>query len=310
MPGGLLIRGAAGIGKLDIALNFAQATLCDAPLATGLPCQKCSACHWFAQGSHPDFRLVQPEALDDDDEVRDSKKKPSKLISVEQIRGLAQFSSLSAHCGGYRVVLIHPAETMNVNASNALLKMLEEPTDKLIFILVTHKPQQLLPTILSRCLSIAASAPSAAEGVAWLQTQHIEHAADALAQAGFAPLNALRGSEDGADEQARRDLLQALSQPAQFDPLALADQLQRTPPVQVVHGLQQWCHDLISAKLAGEVRYNLAQGEQIKKIASKSPLPALLQYQKTLLTAKREATHPLNPKLFFEGILCGYARMF
>ena len=139
LPNALLLKGAEGIGKLDLAMDFAQSILCEAPLASGFACETCPSCHWFAQESNPDFRLIQPDALSDDTAEKESGKKASKEISVDQIRALSSFSNLSAHSGRYRVVLIHPAEAMNNNSANALLKTLEEPTDKLLFILVTHK---------------------------------------------------------------------------------------------------------------------------------------------------------------------------
>jgi DNA polymerase-3 subunit delta' len=58
LPNALLIKGAAGIGKLDIAINYAQSLLCEAPNEGGLPCCQCDSCRWFEQGVHPDFRLV------------------------------------------------------------------------------------------------------------------------------------------------------------------------------------------------------------------------------------------------------------
>ncbi len=124
LPNALLLKGAQGIGKLDLARNFAQSLLCEKPLDSGMACQKCDSCHWFEQESHPDFRLIQPGALtvQDDGEEKSGGKKPSREISVDQIRDLASFANLSAHCGGYRVVVIHPAEAMNNNAANSLLK--------------------------------------------------------------------------------------------------------------------------------------------------------------------------------------------
>lgn len=154
-PHGLLFKGTKGIGKLDLAINFAQSLLCQHPDEAHFACGKCPSCHWFKQGSHPDYRLLQPEILSLEGEETESGKKPSKQVSVDQIRGLADFFGMSAHQGGRRVIVIHPAEAMNTNAANALLKNLEEPPPGLLFILVSHKPQQLLPTILSRCLSFA-----------------------------------------------------------------------------------------------------------------------------------------------------------
>ena len=312
LPHALLLKGAQGIGKLDLALNFTQSLLCEKPMTDGMACRQCSSCHWFEQESHPDFRLIQPDALTaaEDGEEKPGGKKPSREISVEQIRNLSGFVNLSAHCGGYRVVIIYPAEAMNHNAANSLLKTLEEPTDKLLFLLVTHKPQQLLPTIISRCLGFIVHTPTREVGAAWLAQNGVKNPGHALAQTGFAPLQALDWAESGEGAEERSILLAAIRQPARLDALALADSLQRSAPVHVIHCLQQWCHDLASAKLAGAVRYFPEQAETLIKLAgSVSPL-ALMRFQKKLQEARRAAFHPLNPKLLLESLLLSYRHLF
>ncbi len=312
LPNALLLKGAQGIGKLDLAMNYAQSLLCEKPHADGTACQECGSCHWFEQDSHPDFRLIQPDALAaaEDGEEKSGGKKPSREISVDQIRDLSSFANLSAHCGGYRVVVIHPAETMNSNAANSLLKTLEEPTGKLLFLLVTNKAQQLLPTILSRCLSFTVHTPTREAGAAWLKQQGVKNPEHALAQTGFAPLQALDWAESGEGAEERGILLNAIRQPAKLDALALADSLQRSAPVHVIHCLQQWCHDLASAKLAGSVRYFPEQTEAIIKLAAGVSPAALMRFQKELLEARRAAFHPLNPKLFLESLLLSYRQLF
>jgi DNA polymerase-3 subunit delta' len=311
LPNALLIKGAAGIGKLDLALNFAQSLLCEKPTSEGLPCCQCNSCHWFDLDTHPDFRLVQPPSLatEDDNVEKEAGKKPSREISVDQIRDLANFANLSSHMGGYRIVLIHPAESMNRNSANAVLKTLEEPTDKLLFILVTHKPQQLLPTILSRCLSFTVNTPNFEIGAEWLKNHGVDQPESFLAQAGYAPLQALHLAEDetGADE--RNLLLSSIQRPSQMDALLLAEKLQRSAPVLVIQCLQQWCYDLASAKLTGKVRYFPDQLDLLKHLSSNISSMRMLGFQSELLTAKREAYHPLNPKLQFESILLSYKQM-
>ncbi len=312
LPNALLIKGASGIGKLDMALNFTQSLLCEAPTKDGLPCGECNSCHWFDLDTHPDFRLVQPDSLAvlDDNAEKESGKKPSREISVDQIRDLANFANLSSHLGGYRVILIHPAESMNKNSANAVLKTLEEPTEKLLFILVTHKPQQLLPTILSRCLSFTVNTPNFDSGSAWLKQQGVTDPELFLAQAGFAPLQARHLAEDEVGSVERNILLSTIQRPAQMDALLLAEKLQRSAPVLVIQCLQQWCYDLASAKLTGQVRYFPAQTDLLKQLSSNISYLRLLGYQSELLTAKREAFHPLNPKLQFESIFLAYRQMF
>lgn len=309
LPHALLLKGAQGTGKFDFAMNVAGSLLCEQPLADGLACGGCSSCHWLGQQTHPDFRLVQPEALSAQEDEGGSGKKPARLISVDQIRALADFSSLSAHQGGFRVVLIHPAETMNVNAANALLKTLEEPSGRMLFILVTHKPQQLPPTILSRCLALAAPLPPPEAGTAWLKQQGVSDPAPLLAQAGFAPLLAASLAEEVVDTDEYRRFLQEIGRPAQLDAFALAELLQRTDPARVIHWLQQWCYDLGSAKLAGKVLYHVELADVIGNLAGKIGMFDLLRYQKELLVARREAAHPLNPRLLFESLLLSYRQM-
>lgn len=312
LPNAILFKGAQGIGKLDMAIGYAQLVLCEVPSTSGFPCHQCDSCRWFEQGIHPDFRLIQPDALSSSEEgdEKESGKKPSREISVDQIRALSSFANMSAHQGGYRIVLIHPAESMNNNSANALLKTLEEPTEWLLFILVTHKPQQLLPTILSRCLSVTVNTPDRECGIAWLKQQGVVEPRNALAQSGFAPLQALHWAERGEGAEEVNVLLSALQRPTQLDALMLADKLQRSSPAQIIHCLQQWCYDLASARLTGEVRYFPEQVDVIKKLSSGISFERLLGYQKGLLSSRREALHPLNPKLQFESILLSYLQIF
>ncbi|MDO8263737.1 MAG: DNA polymerase III subunit delta' [Gallionella sp.] len=307
-PNGILFKGIKGIGKLDLAIKFGQSLLCQHPDESAFACGKCPSCHWFEQGSHPDYRLLQPEVLSLEGEETETGKKPSKQISVDQVRGLADFVSMSAHQGGRRVVVIHPAEAMNTNAANALLKNLEEPPQGLLFILVSHKPQQLLPTILSRCLSFALSAPDAASATRWLAQQGVKNPAEALAFSGFSPLQAVQLDEQLGSEE-REKLLRAVRQPATLDVFALAEALQKTEQVLVVQWLQQWSYDLSSMKQAGKLRYHPGEEAVIKKLVEPVAPLNLARLQKHLQTAKREAQHTLNPKLFFESLLLAYRQL-
>lgn len=307
-PHAVLFKGSKGIGKFDLAMNFSQSLLCQHLDQEGLACGKCASCHWFDQQTHPDFRLLQPEALNLNGDEAESGKKPSKQISVDQVRTLADFVGMSAHQGGRRVVVIHPAEAMNTNAANALLKNLEEPPQDMLFILVSHKPQQLLPTILSRCLAFALPSPDVASATHWLKEQGVKHPAEALASSGFSPLQAVQQDKLTGNED-RSKLLHAVSKPSKLDVFALAETLQKTEQVQVVQWLQQWIFDLNSMKLAGRLRYHPGEEVTIRKLVEPvSPLN-LVRLQRLMQTAKRESQHTLNPKLFFESLLLAYRQL-
>ncbi len=298
---GLLLGGMKGTGKLELALNYARFLLCRD--ADGMACGVCPSCRWFEQGTHPDFRFVQPES---ETEEAEAGKKPSRQISVDQIRGLADFLGMSAHQGGRRVVIIHPAESMNTNAANALLKSLEEPPEGLLFILVSHKPQTLLPTLLSRCLTFMPAVPDTEMAVSWLTGQGVKNPRDALALAGFSPLLAV-GTRDGSE--ARDKLLRAIRQPARLDVFALADALQKTEQVQVVQWMQHWCCDLMSQKMAGRVRYHPGEQAAIAQLVASLEPMNLARLHSHLQTAKRESQHTLNAKLFFESLFITYRQL-
>ncbi len=145
MPHALLFFGNPGIGKSLFAQQLAKALLCEKIQPDGYACDACPSCVWFAQENHPDFRCIRPENLEP--EPADD---ASKEIKIDQIRALADFMNISTHRSGMRVVVLYPAETLNLASSNALLKTLEEPPPNTVFLVITHSLDKLLPTILSR----------------------------------------------------------------------------------------------------------------------------------------------------------------
>ena len=133
-------------------------------------------------------------------------------LKVEQIRELGEFVSRTSGREGARVVLLAPAEAMNINAANALLKNLEEPSGSVIFLLITDHPSGLLPTIRSRCQTIAFPVPPQQSALRWLRESGIENedADSALNLAGGAPLLAIKLMEPESQE-AREQFLADLT---------------------------------------------------------------------------------------------------
>jgi len=307
LPHALLLRGREGIGKLAFAEAVARALLCESPRAGGRACGQCAACAWMEQGSHPDFRRFEPENLAEAAEAEQgSDRRASLQIPVEQVRGIADFINISSHRGGAKVVLIHPAETLNVHAANALLKNLEEPPPRTYFLLVAHRWHQLLPTIRSRCEQVVLAAPSHAEARDWLGAQKLRDADLALAQAGGAPLLALKFDEDYWRQ--REALLTAITSPG-FDSLSAAEQLRETAPALVVGWLQKWAFDLVSHKVTGRVRYNPDLSDAVATTAARLDLTEALRFQRYMVKLQRIVAHPLNTRLFLEQLLLAYAAL-
>jgi DNA polymerase III subunit delta' len=310
LPHALLLHGRAGIGKLHLAQVVAQSLLCENRAEIGLACGTCPACAWFASGNHPDFRLVQPEALAPVQEEAEAsasgeegKRKPSKQIKIEQIRVLSDFLNVGSHRSGYRVVLIYPAENLNPGAANALLKSLEEPSPGVIFLLVSHQPSRLLATVRSRCHAMALAVPARELSLRWLQEQGSKATPASLAFAGDAPLEAARLPDE--DAQARNRLFDLLSQPAS-SALGLADLCQRLPPAAVVDWMLKWTYDLIALSASAAARYNIDRAKALSLLARNMPPLKLLRFYTILSSLKAICEHPLNPGLFFDDLFIAY----
>jgi DNA polymerase-3 subunit delta' len=310
LPHALLIQGRAGLGKTALATAFAQRLLCEGSDGD-LACGQCQACLWFRQGNHPDFRLIQPEALDDSPAVdaesrRREGEAASRQIRIDQVREVQALLAIGTHRRGLRVVLIRPAEAMNVAASNALLKSLEEPPPSTVFLLVSSAADRLLPTVRSRCQRVLIPPASAAEAVPWLTAQGVSDPEAALAYAANAPLAVL---EDAEDRSARDALLQALAG-GQRDPLTLVDVCQSAGPVRVIAWLQKWVADLILARVARTARYHLRQLPALRALADAAALEPLLRFERSLGACAAVAQHPLNARLFLEATFIRYTHLW
>ena len=158
LPHALLLQGPAGIGKHKLSRQLARAMLCQQPRQDGSGCGQCQSCRLFNSGTHPDFLEIVPE-------------EDGKSLKVDQIRQMAAELAMTSHAGGYKVALITPADSMNLNAANSLLKTLEEPTDNTLILLVTSMPSRLPVTIRSRCQACVCTPPEPEVARQWLGQQ-------------------------------------------------------------------------------------------------------------------------------------------
>ena len=298
LPHALLIHGPRGVGKLALAERMVQLLLCEHTEAAQRPCGRCDACRWYLAGNHPDVRRVEPEAVarqpaeageeeGAEPGTRESparRSKPSIIITVDQVRELADFLNLRSHRGGVRVALVHPAEEMNANAANALLKGLEEPPAGAMFILVSHRPARLLPTVRSRCVAIPVPIPARDVAVAWLKEQGAENPERWLAYAGGAPLQALAYAEDAAAWD------RLLESPGLVDDRESLERL--------AEALQKMAYDRAFSAFGVPPKYRTGT-------AAASPATALawLRYARQMGENRALTRHPLNPRLFSAEML-------
>lgn len=191
LPHALLIHGPSGIGKLHYAHCMAGYLLCQTP-KSGLACGECRSCQLIQAGTHPDQWVVTPE-------------EKSKQIRIDQIRRLSEVITATARQTGRKVAILAPAERLNINAANALLKNLEEPTNDTFFILVSNRISGVMATIRSRCQIVPLSTPAPDKVTHWLKESGLTTNAElVLSLAAGAPLAAKRLYSETASEQLTR----------------------------------------------------------------------------------------------------------
>ena len=305
-----LVHGPVGVGQFEFSMALAQSWLCEAQApgnAYQPACGTCNSCHLIQARSHPDLVVVIPEALqaalgwtaageDDDAEKSSSKtKKPSQDIKVEAIRAVVQFSQQTSSRGRAKVVVVHPAERMNMVSSNTLLKTLEEPPGMVRFVVSAGSLDDLLPTVRSRCQAWRLPMPDTAPSVAWLQAQInglSDEAAHVMLQAaGGQPLTARDRHAMGLDAvrwpQIPRDVAQGFSGAMAGWPLPL-----------VVDTLQKLCHDLARMATGAAPRY-FPEGS----LHRDGDLARLTAWSSELRKARRNAEHPWNLNLRVESLM-------
>lgn len=141
---GWLFAGSRGVGKATLAYRFARYLLSGKDDGDLSMSEEHPVFRRVAAGSHSDLLVIEP--------IFDAKKgEAAREISVDQVREIGQFLSLTPGEGQWRVVIIDPADALNTNSANAILKILEEPPPQAVIVLITHNPARLLPTIRSRC---------------------------------------------------------------------------------------------------------------------------------------------------------------
>ena len=299
IPHGLLLTGHSGNGKYAFARNFAKYLLCVNKQQNSQPCNQCQPCDWFDNNAHPDMNEIFPQGK-------------AEVIKVDQIRELCQKLSLTSHGSGYQIAIIYPAERMNVNAANSLLKSLEEPGRDTLFILVSDHPGELPATIRSRCQTITMATPSFEGASDWLQQQGIsgpQHIQSLLSIASGAPLAALRIENEKYLEQRAaliHELTEVISNQTQLVPTA--EKWSKQDMNLVCQWLLSWVNDMI------KMRFNLDQGclrnldvqKQLINLNNKLNLTLLFKVHDQLFLAQQSLNRSANRQMLAESILLSW----
>ena len=349
-PNAILIHGQSGIGKFAFSIELAKALLCESPNSASKPCNQCDGCHWFNTGNHPDFTALVPEthrkllpqaeyeadeptkksrSAREESESESSEKKEKKNISIEETRSAIEGLSIGSHRGGNRVILIYPLEMLRSDSANTLLKSLEEPPAKTIFILLADRVDRVLPTIRSRCRLLTAPRPDRSTGLTWLKAEltntvsikvadsDIESIYDEQGGAPYAVLDSLvaRHYKDEKDEltisiAASRLLLQSMAQGTRINWLETAEKIHKAQYAFLLATMQRWISDLQRVIEGGLPRYYPKHLNTLNNLSQSANSIKLLHFWKSLVQARRSENHPLAARIQLEALLSQYQQVF
>ena len=299
-----LLHGPVGIGKRALAERLMASLLCQRPQASNA-CGECKSCLLLKAGSHPDNYVLEPEEAD-------------KAIKVDQVRDLVSFVVQTSQLGGRKVVLIEPVESMNINAANALLKSLEEPSGDTVLLLVSHQPSRLLPTIKSRCVQQACPLPSEAVSLQWLARalpdSSDEERVELLTLAAGSPLAAVSLQAQGVREQ-RALVVDGVKKllKQQQSPTQLAEGWNAVPLLLLFDWFCDWSNLILRYQLTeDESGLGLADMRKvIQYLAQKSSRDKILNIQDWILAQRQKVLSKanLNRVLLLEALLVQWASL-
>ena len=290
----ILIAGVTGIGKLQFALAVRDFLLCERPAE--FACGECKSCILLRAQTHADFVTLQPE-------------EEGKAIRVDQVRQLSQFVAQTAQRNGRKIVLLNPADALNMNAANALLKSLEEPSADTHFLLLCAVPKRLPATIRSRCQTLNMTAPAPPIALAWL-TEQLGDSADAQRRLRLMrnrPCAALQADDEHVQtQQAVSTGVLAIAQARTALP-SVADQWSKLPLQLVLECLANYLADATRLTLAPNANADIDNDEReaLTRVGQLIPLATLFKVYASAQTMLKKLHHGSNPnkQLALEGIL-------
>lgn len=266
LPHAFLLVGIPGAGKTAFAAKMTAALLCQSVSSEGKACGQCHDCRLLAGEVHPNLMQVIPE-------------KPGQAIKVDQVREANEFVAQSSLKGKMRVVIFNPADQLNTNAANALLKTLEEPSSDAILILVCHQAGALPATVRSRCQRILFTLPY--EDVLALQRQPNE------------------------TREAFFDGLISLSE-KRADVFALAQTFQKEEVQDVLAFVLSFCADLMKVRMAGSTAklVHAQRADSLKTLSQQTNLSLLNAFVAQCLLWQKQCAlgFQLNKVLLLETL--------
>ncbi len=293
-----LFAGPPGLGRRTLALRFAQALNCPTPADAGIPCGTCRDCRQIEAMQYADLTVVQAES-------------EGGILKVDQIRAARRTLTLKPYQSKYRVALFLRFQEANDNASNALLKTLEEAPSYAVLILTADNPEQLLPTIVSRCEVLRLRPLSVEEVQRELEKGGLENSRAKLIAhiSGGRPGYARQLIADGSlleKREERLDGLLSLMSASRVEKFAYADKLSKDKDSMrqtFLFWLSYWRDVMLRTAQADTPLVNLDRNVEIEDLAGRLDLSSARRVVNALEDALEKMERNVNPRLLAEVLL-------
>jgi len=293
-----LFAGPPGLGRRTLALRFAQALNCPTPVSTGIPCGTCRDCKQIESMRHADLSVVQADS-------------EGGILKVDQIREVRKTLTYKPYQSKYRVALFLRFHEANDNAANALLKTLEEAPSYAVLILTADNPEQLLPTILSRCEVLRLRPLKLEEVQRDLESRGVESGRAKLIAhiSSGRPGYARRLVEDDMllekREERLNDLLTLLPA-SRVEKFKYAEQLSKDKDSMrqtILFWLSYWRDVMLRTAQAGTPLVNVDRNVEIEDLAGKMDLSSARNVVSRFENALEQMEKNVNPRLLMEVLL-------
>jgi DNA polymerase III subunit delta' len=305
-----LFAGPPGLGRRTLALRFAQALNCPTPIEAGIPCGQCRDCKQIAAMQHADLSIIEP-TIKDADHPKELIPAPNGEIRISQIRELQKTINLKPYQSRYRVLIFLRFQQANVEACNALLKTLEEAPSYAVLILTADNPEQLLPTIVSRCEVLRLRPLKIEEVQQVLATRGVEPGkAELIAHISGGRFGyALRLLEDesllGMREERLNDL-QHLISASRVEKFAYAEKLAKDKESMrqvILIWLSYWRDLMLKTTRAGTPLVNVDRDVEIEDLAQRLDLSSARRMVSGLEDVLEKMERNVNSRLLAEVLL-------
>ncbi len=293
LPGAILLTAANGLGAKHLIKYWSKALLCE-NLVDDMACNNCSSCILFNEESHPDLFTIKLA-------------EESKSISIDEVRSAINFVSLSSHIAKRKIVVCEDLNILSTSAANALLKILEEPPQNSLFILLSDNLGKVLPTIRSRCHKYSLTMPTYEMIQNYLAHNEMVNSEFWLNYYGNCPLFEVEITENQLDL-----IINTLVTPSIDNIFNLTQEVDGKIVKFgfIIEFLSKWVSDLTSLKFSNSLCYFRPYRDRILPLLNRFDEKKVFYLNDKLSFLANWANHPLNYKLQIENLLFQYQQLF